>query len=54
MRLHAGLEPFRKDPGDLVQLLPGRRVDWRPLGHVVAVAAGAAAAILLLALERAI
>lgn len=47
------LAPSRKDPGDLVQMLPGRSVNARWVGHAVAILVGAAAAILLLALEGA-
>lgn len=37
--IHAGLEPFRKDPADVVQLLPVRRVSlgWA-LYHLAALA----------------
>lgn len=36
----AGLEPYRKDPADVVQMLPGRRVSlgW-VLYHLAALAA---------------
>lgn len=46
-----GLEPYRPIPGQIVQTLPGKRPDATLLGQVLAVIAGFALAILVLAME---
>lgn len=47
----AGLEPFRKDPAHVVQMLPRKAINWTPVGHALAVLVGVALAVLLLAWE---
>lgn len=46
-----GLTPFRKDPGHIVQTLPGKRPDGTAVGYALAIVVGAVLAVLLLAVE---
>jgi hypothetical protein len=46
-----GLDPFRKNPADLVQTLPGKRPNTMIMGHVLAIIVGAVVAVLWLAAE---